>query len=388
MSTQSIISVLENTDPRNRRLVAGFVVATLSSAIALSITLLLPGSDTQPTLLLCAAAILLSTWIGSWPAGLLSATLTFLGAAYFLFKPHGSLLIDDKAHLIHVGIASWVFITLALTMERRPTLADFVRWTERMERFLPRRAASTTTRERTPYDLFAEVYGKHFGVETTRRLLPVHHKLILRHLPPGSDVLDLCCGSGQLAAALSGRGFRVTGIDNSHQMLRLARRNAPAATFLLADARFFQLPQVYAGALCTFNSLAHVHRYSDLEAVFRNVNRALAPSGLFLFDLFLEPAYLRRWRGNFSVVEDGQVCVVDASYNPETRFGRNDITVFELERQWRRADITLLQKCHSEDDIFSALKASGFDDVCRFDGENDLNLENEHGRAFFLCRKS
>jgi demethylmenaquinone methyltransferase / 2-methoxy-6-polyprenyl-1,4-benzoquinol methylase len=41
---------------------------------------------------------------------------------------------------------------------------------------------------------------------------------------PGERALDLCCGTGDLALALEGRGVRVTGVDFSERMLDVAER--------------------------------------------------------------------------------------------------------------------------------------------------------------------
>jgi len=51
--------------------------------------------------------------------------------------------------------------------------------------------------------------------------------------------IDLGCGAGNYAIYLAGRGFEVTGIDNSPTALRIARENATKkgvkGTFLVAD---------------------------------------------------------------------------------------------------------------------------------------------------------
>lgn len=48
---------------------------------------------------------------------------------------------------------------------------------------------------------------------------------------PGSTVLDLACGSGEFCALATEAGAHATGIDASHEMIRLARLAAPAAEF-------------------------------------------------------------------------------------------------------------------------------------------------------------
>lgn len=51
------------------------------------------------------------------------------------------------------------------------------------------------------------------------------------HAGPGSEILDLACGSGEFCAMATEAGARATGIDASHDMIELARRHAPRAEF-------------------------------------------------------------------------------------------------------------------------------------------------------------
>ena len=63
---------------------------------------------------------------------------------------------------------------------------------------------------------------------------------------PGLKALDVCCGTGDLALALSRRGATVTGLDFSEAMLAVARQRAarhpahPAPHYQCGDAQ--QLP--------------------------------------------------------------------------------------------------------------------------------------------------
>src|SRR5262245_42108156 len=55
-------------------------------------------------------------------------------------------------------------------------------------------------------------------------------RILRRHRVHGT-VVDLGCGSGVWAGALSDAGYDVVGIDLSPAMVRLARRTAPKALF-------------------------------------------------------------------------------------------------------------------------------------------------------------
>jgi len=240
------------------------------------------------------------------------------------------------------------------------------------------------------YDPFAWVYDKHWGDSFTQHALRALEKLVLPHLPAKARILDLCCGTGQLAQVLIERGYRVTGLDGSGEMLRFARENAPAAEFVQDDARSFKLPAVYHAVASTFDSLNHIMTLEELTSVFRNVYAALREGGLFLFDLNMEEGYRITWNDNFGIVEDDHICVVRSSYRPEERTARFDATIFRLQDYWYRSDVTLYQRCYSEKEIRSALEDAGFTKIHAYanDEQSDLvELATDSERAFFICQK-
>ena len=239
------------------------------------------------------------------------------------------------------------------------------------------------------YDLFAWVYNRHWQ-DFGEQALPVIDELVLQELAPGSCILDLCCGAGQLAQELVVRGYLVSGLDGSGEMLRFARENAPGAEFILGDARTFRLPSVYHAVISTFDSLNHIMSLAELTAVFCNVYAALRADGLFLFDLNTEEGYVSFWEGSFGIVEDDHACVVRSSYYPEERRAQFDVTIFRLQDGWQRSDLTLPQRCYSESEVRAALKTAGFIQIRTYgyDIEQGLTaLTEEAHRVFFLCRK-
>ena len=240
----------------------------------------------------------------------------------------------------------------------------------------------------TDYDRFAWFYNKYWSAEIPYQILTVLESLLLTKLPEGCRILDICCGTGQIAAALSERGFQVTGIDGSGAMLRYARRNAPKAQFILADARNFKLPAVYQGVISTFDSLNHIMSLEELTSVFRNVHAALLTGGLFLFDMNMEKGFRRHWRDHFSIVEKDSVCLLRGEYDPQERIGRYEFTLFRpVQKHWQRSDFALVERCYSETEVWSGLEEAGFKEVYAYDAAEDLGLEDHVGRTFFLVRK-
>lgn len=101
-------------------------------------------------------------------------------------------------------------------------------------------------------------------------------------------VVDLGCGSGILANALTGAGYDVLGVDISQDMLDLASANAPKASFRRGSLLDVELPSAVA-----VTAIGEALNYAtdpraglaELERLTVRVREALAPGGVFLFDV-------------------------------------------------------------------------------------------------------
>jgi demethylmenaquinone methyltransferase/2-methoxy-6-polyprenyl-1,4-benzoquinol methylase len=92
----------------------------------------------------------------------------------------------------------------------------------------------------------------------------------------GDVVLDLACGTGDLAEQCAARGARVVGVDFAGEMLRGARRRAVRADFLQGDAARLPLRDATATvAVCGFA----LRNFVELPPVFTELERVLAPGG-------------------------------------------------------------------------------------------------------------
>lgn len=223
------------------------------------------------------------------------------------------------------------------------------------------------------YEPFAWAYDRFWGGAFAAQALP----MIEAHVPPGS-LLDLCCGTGQLAGELTRRGYRVTGVDGSAAMLAFAKKRAPRADFRRADARRFKLPPEFDAAISMFDSLNHVLALADLAKVFRNVRTALRPGGRFLFDLNMDEGYRLRWKPLGAIVERDAIVVWRTAYEPPLM--RDDFTFMRLaKKRWTRSDVTLWQRAYTDGEVRLALQDAGFGPVDQFPGA-------DVGRTFFLAR--
>ncbi len=240
------------------------------------------------------------------------------------------------------------------------------------------------------YDRLAWFYERYWAKEYHGPAFSIFDRLALGETPAGARVLDLCCGTGHLTRLLSQRGFRVTGIDCSKGMLAEARKKMPETEFVAADAREFRLAPVFLAAVCGFEGMSHILEEDGLAAAFRNTYCALAPGGLFIFDLNTEAAYSGPWSKSSALVEKDHLFIIRGHFDRASAIASTEITTMRLIRGegWKREDICIRQRCYDPEAAGRTLLESGFQDIEYRDAQalgmtGDLAI----GRVFFRGRK-
>ena len=117
-------------------------------------------------------------------------------------------------------------------------------------------------------------------------------------LRPGDAVLDVGCGSGRpMAAALIGRGLRVTGVDSAASLIAHASADLPGGRFLQADMRTLDLGETFAGILA-WHSLFHLSLADQRIALPRLLAHA-APRASTMFSSGPHKGFVvGSWRGD------------------------------------------------------------------------------------------
>lgn len=110
------------------------------------------------------------------------------------------------------------------------------------------------------YDLITEKWHANFRRrEYVERTLGYVDK-VLEGLPPGAKVLDLGCGTGNVIAKhIAERGFQVVGVDQSAELLKIAKTIVPEAELIHADMIEIEFSEKFA-ATVAWDSVFHVER--------------------------------------------------------------------------------------------------------------------------------
>src|SRR6201989_3012737 len=106
----------------------------------------------------------------------------------------------------------------------------------------------------------AEFYGDAFGGLHAQTAEPMLEAV---NATPGTQLLDIACGPGFIAAAAAARGATVTGIDFSSAMVAEARRRWPALAFREGDAEALAFESSSLDAITMNFGLLHLEIGGD-----------------------------------------------------------------------------------------------------------------------------
>ncbi|MBL0387325.1 class I SAM-dependent methyltransferase [Tumebacillus sp. ITR2] len=208
-------------------------------------------------------------------------------------------------------------------------------------------------------------------------------------------IADLGCGTGKLTHELFQRGYTVTGVDLSEEMLMIAQskveRPSPKLRFLCQDLRELKLPERVDLAVSFCDSLNYILEREDLRETFARVRQNLKPDGCFLFDV--HSVYkLREKLGNNVFYEDNDEVTYlwQSRYDEEKQLVEYDITFFALEDEeeelYRRFHEFHVQRAYDVDVLRGMLRDVGFTTVEVYaDFAWDVPT-NSSERLFFVAR--
>src|SRR5688572_13866303 len=176
-------------------------------------------------------------------------------------------------------------------------------------------------------------------------------------------VTDLGCGSGIWARELTGAGYDVFGVDQSREMLRIARRRAPRARFKRASFLGVTLP-----ACVAVTALGEVFNYrfgpandaGMLPRLFARVHAALEPGGLFIFDV-ATPG-----RGGFATRQknvhgrDWAILLETSEHARRRELVRRIVSFRRVGKLYRRSEEVHTLRLYRPTDVARELRRAGF----------------------------
>ena len=209
--------------------------------------------------------------------------------------------------------------------------------------------------------------------------------------------LDLGAGTGKMTVELGLRGYDMTGVDYSPEMLCVARERAEAAglsdkiLWLCQDISEFELYGTVDFAVCCLDTVNHLTEPYKLRRFLSLVHNYLVPGGLFVFDINCRGKFERTYADNAYVIEEGEdVLIWQNSYNQKRRLCDFYITLFsKTELGYEREDEVQSERVYTLSGMKRELSAAGFELVGVFSDFQKTEATDNGDRAYFVvkCKK-
>lgn len=99
-----------------------------------------------------------------------------------------------------------------------------------------------------------------------------------------NEILEIACGTGNLAQSFNLDFKRYVGLDFSKSMLDIAKKKFPCGNFIQGDMRNLGFVNDFDTILITGRSTSYLLNNIDLFQTFKSAHRALLARGVFIFD--------------------------------------------------------------------------------------------------------
>ncbi len=218
-----------------------------------------------------------------------------------------------------------------------------------------------------------------------------------------AHVWEVGCGTGTFSQLFKNDGAHVFGTDVSPDMVAEAQRKHPGIDFFVSDVskETVNLDHGRCNLVAALDDVVNCLKgTSEIENGLSNINRALRPGGLFLFDAVSKHAFVN-YMGTVSHRVKGDshfltwpLFPLTASYQGPFSMACCSVTLDPKSDRWIKSESVFTEYWHSERTIDRALQDAGFSIVAKRgltqEGEilDSVHSHAEHiNKVIYLCRK-
>ncbi len=247
------------------------------------------------------------------------------------------------------------------------------------------------------YSVLAPVYDRLNDTVSYNEWADFIEKSFTKYSPEKKikSVLELGCGTGSMTVELAGRGYDLTALDISDEMLAVADQRAREEgfdniLFIAGDMCSFELYGTVDAAVCCLDGINHLDSRDDLLACFSLVANYLEPGGVFLFDLNTPYKFRTVYADRDYILEDdGVMCCWSNKLSKNGDVVDFFLTVFEEDEEglWHRSDGSHRERAYGIKAVKNSLEKCGLELVEVSAGYNFETPTDTTERWYIAARK-
>ena len=241
------------------------------------------------------------------------------------------------------------------------------------------------------YQGFAELYDELMDDVNYEGWADHYTRLLSIYGIRSGKVCECACGTGSLTLPLQKRGFQMTGVDISREMLwqaaQKARKNGIAIPFVQQDMRSLNLHKPVDAVLATCDGVNYLLTEEDLLGFFRAAKRSILPGGALIFDVST-PYKLKNILCSGLMYEDRDdvTYLWQNTWHERSQTVNLDLCFFvrENDGKYRRMEEHQTQRAWSMDTLKEVLWKAGFRAVCMY-SEGTLNAAGPEDQRWHIA---
>jgi len=210
-------------------------------------------------------------------------------------------------------------------------------------------------------------------------------------------VLDLGCGTGTLTELLSKKGYELTGVDYSLDMLSVAQNKSYESgsdiLYINQDMRELSLVDKQDAIVCVCDCINYILLEDEIVECFLRVKDNLKPGGIFIFDFNTVYKY-ETVIGDATIAESREDCsfIWENYYEPSTHINEYDVTFFVREDGmdediFRRFEESHIQRGYDLSEMKEFIERAGLKFVTAIDEGTRKTPLDESERIYIIARK-
>jgi len=138
------------------------------------------------------------------------------------------------------------------------------------------------------YKKYAKYYDSLYTDKNYTKECDDIYDLIKKHLVADTiNMVDLGCGSGTHATIFHKLGINVIGIDQSEEMIKLAKEKNPEGRFIIDDITTAKLVEKANVAVSLFHVVSYLTTDEQLNNFLDRVRDNIETDGLLIFDVWI-----------------------------------------------------------------------------------------------------
>ena len=241
------------------------------------------------------------------------------------------------------------------------------------------------------YQAFAELYDELMNDVDYEGWADYYTRLLSIYGVRSGKICECACGTGGLTIPLYYRGFQMTGVDISREMLwqaaQKSRKRGIAMPFVQQDMKALNLHRPMDAVLATCDGVNYLLTEEDLLSFFRAAHRAVRPGGALVFDVST-PYKLKHILCSGLMGEDREdvTYIWQNTWHEKTQTVDLDLVFFVLEKdgRYRRMEEHQKQRAWDEKTLKETLWHAGFRTVS-FYGDFTLNALKEGNQRWHVA---